>query len=314
MAALAGLAWVLPQLPWARIASALRELNRGLLFAAIGVAGLAICARALRLWVLSGQDTPYFGVLRCAALGYLASLLIPMGGGELVKATLLGREANLSLASAITSVAMDRMMDLALVLAMLGILVDRRMAHQLNPIMVMALGAGFLLLLGSVLVMRFWGDAFRQRLISGTSLQRLRTLLLRQVEAMQALLAVLRRPHVWGRLLGCQGLILGLDWLSVYLSLHAFPFGADLPWRAPAQVAVSITLAFALPLLPGSIGSHQAACILALAPFGIHQGQALAFSVAGHGAHVFLVLTLGLGALMFSRSGTWERLKGMSAP
>jgi len=94
-----------------------------------------------------------------------------------------------------------------------------------------------------------------------------------------------------------QGGIFALDILAAWCCLQAFSFGPELPASAALRLAFFSMVAFGIPLLPGGLGSHQVASILALSPFGISTSQAVAISLAGEITHMAAMSLLGLLAM-----------------
>ncbi|MBK8727244.1 MAG: flippase-like domain-containing protein, partial [Holophagaceae bacterium] len=90
--------------------------------------------------------------------------------------------------------------------------------------------------------------------------------------------------------------------LSTSLALKAVEFAVRPPLASALPLTVFIQLAFALPLLPGSLGTHQAACVLALGAYRIPPSEALAFSILAQAGHVIMVCCLNAIAFIVRRT------------
>ena len=93
-----------------------------------------------------------------------------------------------------------------------------------------------------------------------------------------------------------------MDISGLWACFQAFPFTAQLPWFAAVKLDVFLMVGAALPLLPGGMGTHQIACLLALEPAGISHTGAFAFSVVAQGLGFILMGILGVVAAL----GKWE--------
>ncbi len=274
-AALHGLAW-----PWLLLAGALTAISMG--------------CRAWRLSAVLGKGLSFPGTWRCVSLGYFASLFLPLGGGELVKAAALRHRFGLPLTRVGTALAVDRMFDIALLLALLGAVAGHGWTGRPGTVP-LALGIAGLLALAGFLAIS--GRALRGRLRQWAAGKPRRRIWLDRFEEIHDQAAALRNVSLLPRLGLLQAAIFFVDVLSAWCCLLAFPAGAGLPFAAPLRVALFVMLAFALPLLPGGLGSHQAAVILALTPFGFGPAEALSVSLVGEVVHVATLTTLGTLAL-----------------
>jgi hypothetical protein len=78
---------------------------------------------------------------------------------------------------------------------------------------------------------------------------------------------------------------------------------------AAAAVLVAVNLTAILPVTPSNVGVFQAACIAALAPFGVAASRRLAYGILLQSVEVFCALSLGVPALL--REGIpWEEVRG----
>lgn len=287
-------------IPWPQVRAILGQANLGWLSAGVGIAALAVTMRSLRLKLLLGPSFKFTWVWRGVALGYFGGLVLPLGGGEAVKIASLQRQSSAPLGQIAATVGLDRMVDL---IALLALACSAASAHLLPghlsrvlPLLALLVGAGISALAISILLIRRLSADWAVSSTRGSPPRWLESLI-----PILTLASSLRPPGPWPWILLIEGLILLCDWGSTAIALHAFPFGANLPAGAALQVCMAIMLAFAIPLVPGGLGAHQAACLLALTPYGVPPQEALAFSLAAQVGHVLLVTTLGASTFATGR-------------
>jgi|GEM_PF-6077375 len=85
--------------------------------------------------------------------------------------------------------------------------------------------------------------------------------------------------------------------------------GWSLPWDAALVVWVVVAIGISLPTAPAYIGVYQAACIIALAQFGVDATPALAFALASQAVDVAVMGALGaIAAPVFIRAASRPRV------
>jgi phosphatidyl-myo-inositol alpha-mannosyltransferase len=89
-----------------------------------------------------------------------------------------------------------------------------------------------------------------------------------------------------------------LQLLGCYALLSAFGIATPSRLGAAAAVLVATNVAAVLPVTPGNVGVFQAACVAALAAYGVDAGRALAYGVALQLLEVTTAIALGLPALL----------------
>jgi uncharacterized protein (TIRG00374 family) len=285
---------------WSGVVATLRGLSLPWLLAALALAMLSVSARALRLTLVLGPPTGLIRVWRSVCLGYFGSLFLPLGGGELVKVAALHRQTGLSLPRVGTALALDRMFDVATLLTLLLSVLGQGAIRTLRPGPVLVLAAGGAVLLALLLFLVLSGDRLRNRLLSWALQHPGRHAWIHRFDEIHDQTLALRKPTLLPRLGLLQACVFSVDILASWCCLLAFPLGAGLPAAAALRLAFFSMIAFGVPLLPGGLGSHQAASIIALAPFGIAAAQALAVSLAGEATHVAALSCLGIAAMVGS--------------
>lgn len=267
---------------WSAVGTVLLAANPA--WAITGVAGgvLAIAIRAQRWRVLlrpigAVGFEPSFSA---TAIGFGATAVLPFRVGEVVRPALLARRTGFSLSATLSTVVLERLFDILLVVACFlafSLLYAVPPAMRQGALVLAAVaGGGF-----AVLVV---GERRR------SATDRVVQLLLRPFPL------VLRRAItgvVEGFLRGLAGVndgrtVLGVLAYSVVLWLcNGLPFmfamlalGIEAP-LVPGALATLVIVAAAvfLPQGPGFVGTWQLGCVTALALFGVPTEQAVGFSI-----------------------------------
>lgn len=290
--------FLLWRLPWAEALVTLREVRLTWWLPALVLGAFGVWFRALRLHLVLGVPKPVLGVWRAVALGYLAGLVLPAGGGEVVKVRTLMKARGLDILHAGSAATLDRLFDLlGLVLGLALLAGLQALPGSLGTLLnVLAVALVFAWLILVLLIVQ--GQAVLSR--SSDLLPRF-TWLARKIERMGTLLAEaghLRGARTWLKLLLLQFFITAFEVFVASVALKALPVTVPLPSWIGLQVLMFSSIGFALPLLPGAAGSLQVAYIVALSPFGVPLPQALAFSLLAHLGHLLVVLGHGIPAFL----------------
>ena len=285
---------------------ALRLANYGLVAAAFTLSFAWLAVRAVVWRTLLKDKAAYGQVFFTVSEGYLLNNLLPFRMGELARAFLLSQKAQLDFWSVLSSIVIERVLDLAiaagLLLSTLPFVLGATWARTgaLAAAGIVIAGLVFLFLLARQprrfvdLLMRFtarWpaiGQAIGSRL-----------------EAFLSGLTVLNDGR---RFLKAVAWVL-LNWAVVavqyYVLLWAFFPDAKLLWGA-FSLGVG-ALGIAAPSSPGAIGVLEFSLAGALALFGLNYSTAVAFALT---AHLFNYVSNGiLGGYALARDG--ETLTGL---
>jgi len=222
-------------------------------------------------WILRPIATPRFNLLqRATYLGSAANMVVP-STGELLRTMTVARTGALPIATALGTVALERILDL-LAIVMVLLLPDppravraagRRVAVQLPPAV-----------------------AKRLRL----DLQRLAT----GVAALRG-----------GRRLVTAVALSVLMWLPVVFAVWASARAVGVPATAAAAVTVFVlgVIGLTLPSAPATLGTTQLAFVSGLALSGVGAGPALAASLVYTVWFIVAVMAIGAGWWLLSSSG-----------
>lgn len=295
---------------WRQVRAVLAAADPAWVAAGLIASGATLVIRAQR-WVRLLRpvgDVPVGAALSATAIGFASGVVLPLRLGELVRPALLARRTGLGLGAALSSVVVERLLDvLVIVLCFLALSVVYPLPVAVRAgaraLAVVATG-GFAVL---VLAQRRRPAAERW----------LRALLRR---APERLAAPLRRAAA-GLLDGCKALAdartLGVVCLfSAYLwavtgLIYLCAIRAlDLPVPALSGALASVVIVAAfvfLPQAPGLIGTWQAGCVVALGLFGAPRDLAVGYAFLTW--LLAMLVQVGLGGFFLMREGlSWRDL------
>ena len=236
---------------------------------------------------------PFRLSFRAVMVGYASNALLPAQLGDVIRALLASREMGLRLAPILTTLFVERALDLAVVVGLLGAVVLLR-PEIVEPVRVAgaavaAFSAASLLLLYAYgrhpagwialasRVTKWLPAGARERIVGHVR---------SGADGANALSSPARFAQVvvlsllkWLLIAGCN--LISLVALNI-----------DAPASAAIVVLACTVLALLLPTAPGYVGAIQIAYVLALAPFGISAAEAVAASLFFH-ALSFVTVVIG---------------------
>lgn len=229
--------------------------------------------------------------------GFMVNNVLPARAGELARALALWKVSGTSRRATLATVAVERLLDLTMLfamLALLGLLFEvPPWTRQLGLVTVVVLCC----LAGGVI----WMTAHHRSLLRVTAgllfflpaaaIQRLVTFMERFVEGTRAL----RSPSLTAQALACSAAIWSLEVAAYLLVLRGFPI--DLPAWAAILAVVVANFGIAAPSAPGYLGVFDAACSSALMALGQSPEVAVAYAVAVHLTLFLTVTSSGLVSL-----------------
>ncbi len=305
------LAFTLREVSIAAVWGVLRESDP-LLFALATVAGTLIFPLRARRWqtILEpvAADIPMGPLWRSVAVGMMVTNLVPARAGEFARAFALTRETRVPFTAAFASVAVDRVFDGIIVLALLFVAMwDPALASnasiagysisQVAKIGSIAAATGLGVLYAIVIAPERWEALVRAvaRRIAPKLEDRGATLLRTFADG----LAVLRHPGRFAAVLG---------WTLAHWLLHATAFwlgfkavGIEVPLSAALLLQGVIAFSVALPAAPGFFGLFEVAAVAGLALYGVDATVAVSWALGFH-LLTFLPITL-FGLWYFARLG-----------
>jgi glycosyltransferase 2 family protein len=258
-----------------------------------------VLVRAVR-WqrlVLPIKAVRYLPILQYTLVGYLANNVLPARLGELVRCHYLGDRENISRASALGTVVVERVVDAAVVVSIAAVAI---LVLNVRGVVASAILVG-LAIVGLLVVALAIGIAAHR--LPGA--QRLATVIERWpsvVEAARRLrdgLAVAGRPRTLA-----EALVLSVvAWGATVAAFAAIgqAIGLHLLIGEAALLAAGVALATAIPSGPGYLGTYELAAVKIAEALGQSTEEAFALALLAH-ASVLILTSVG-GAIAFIRLG-----------
>jgi glycosyltransferase 2 family protein len=246
------------------------------------------------------DDISKFTIFSITNVGSLAIVAIPARLGELVKPYLIAKKSRLSIGSALGTVFIDRMLDIAV------ILIVAVTVFFVTPLPSLLFRFGFILLLLLIAILAlgaftlFWKEKAKQILAPLIKIfpTRYVTLMNKLTNQFIEGFSILNNP---APLIAIMFISLSI-WLANVLAIYFFfmAFNLNLPLTAAFTIMIILIAGIAIPSAPGFIGNWHYACVLGLGFFGVAKTSALSFAILYHAVSVGLILTLGLVSLPFN--------------
>jgi len=251
---------------------------------------LAMLTRAWAWQALLGPRVPLSTAFWALQVGFLLNNILPLRLGEIARAWVVHREAGVPWPRALSSVALARLTDAALLAAIVVLAWPARAPLPREWIwraggLILATGLGLVLL--TALARGSWSHALPQRV--------------RHIVADAA--AVTQGA---GLVRFLVGKILTWALLMAYFRALAIVWIPRLTLLEALWAMAAATLGIAAPSAPAYVGVYEAAAVGVLAMLRVPTADALAFALVQHG--LYLLLTTLLGLLAFTRLGwNWQR-------
>jgi uncharacterized protein (TIRG00374 family) len=263
-------------------------------------------------------DLPYPPLWRSVAIGMMVNNVAPARAGELARAYALTREdPRVKFATAFGSLAVDRIVDAVVVVALMVVAVAMsdipptttingwtlaRLTQFAGGLAAVAMTGVTLIALFPQLVTRVF-DAVVGRTLPGVH-ARLRVIL----DSLLGGFAAVRSPWRFARVLGWALALWLVNSLAFYIGFMAV--GIDAPFAAAVFVQALIAIGVAAPSSPGFVGVFEFFAVQGLALYRVPEATAFSW---GLGFHVmsFLPITL-IGLFYFGRLGMHFRDLGQA--
>ena len=248
-------------------------------------------------------------LLPAVVVGYAATTLMPMQMGEFVRAYVAAKNLSIRMATALTSIVVERLLDVIVLAGVLVIVLFSgvRMSSGLGQagLWMTAIALAGLALAAAGLrfpqFVRRSVDVLLRR-VPARAAASLRD----QMAAAASGLAAISAPTAYSTIIFFSAMqwtcMLGCAWLSL------LAVGLDLPPTAAMAVLATTLIGMSLPAGPGYVGTIQFAFVVALTPFGVSKEAAVAASLF---YHIFLCAPLLLWGLGYAASLklTWAELR-----
>jgi hypothetical protein len=253
------------------------------------------------------QRVRFVPVLGYLLVGYLANNVLPARLGELVRSHYLGDRENMSRATTLGTIVVERVVDTAVLVAIASaaILLLHVRGVVASAVLV-GLGITGLLIVGLAAALVAHRLPYADRAVA--AVERWPTVI-SLAGRLRGGLAVAGRPRTVAVAVGWSVVAWSATVVGFAAAGHAV--GMELTWGQAALLAAGVSLATAIPAGPGYLGTFELAAVQIAAVFGVGADPAVALAVLVHA--VILVLTSAGGAVALLLLG-WRRKAGVAAP
>lgn len=283
----------------AEVADTLRTANYFYVLPALACIVAGLMARALSWQTILGRKVPFWRAFTALNEGYLLSNVLPFRLGELGRAYLVSRQRDLSTSQAFSSVLVERVIDLCMIVVLFatvlplvaGLAWAREAAVLAVVISVAGMGGLFALTLNRALVLRLARWTMGHVRFPWFNAARWET---RAVAFLDGLAAL----RDWRRFT-LAAFASALAWVSAslcaWILLFAFLPAPTLPMGF--FVLIISGLGVALPSAPASMGVFEASVVLALSAFQVDKNVAFTFALVFHALNFGMTTVIGTIAL-----------------
>ena len=234
-------------------------------------------------------------------IGYLANTVLPLRLGDLARASLIGRKREFGISRALGSIAIERLMDVLMLVALtLALMRVLEIPAPIQAGLTGMVAAGLVGLVGLMAVSLNRKHlprltAFLAKIMPHRLADRVTTLLGNFSSGAD----VLHRPAGF---LSVVALSAGV-WLAAGMGTLAWvtAFHLDVPWYAGFFVLVMVNLGSAIPSSPGYIGVYHYLAMLALSLWTPDRNATLAYAIGTHALN--MLANVGLGSFFLAREG-----------
>jgi len=272
-------------LQWTEVGGALRDANYLFLLPAAVVMFLSLYFRAVRWAVLFYPVTHVrIGALMGAMnIGYAISNLLPLRVGELARAYLIGEAQRVSTAHALSTIVVERVLDVLTVVLMLVLLLPfiDVPGWAVGPALVVGLvSLALALLLATLSLVRRWALGvvdWGTRLLPSRYQRSLR----QAAESVMDGFAVLSNPAVLAQSVGWSFASWFASALMMFFVQQAFDLGVG--FEAAPFVLATTALAMLVPASPGYIGTFELVAIKGMENvFDVGSNAAASYALVQH--------------------------------
>lgn len=254
-------------------------------------------ARAWRWSLLMGR-APFLTTLHAMNIGYMLNMTLPFRLGEVARAYVIGARTTISMTRALSSVVVERVLDLATVVGLFAVFAQFVPMPEAFARTAAVGGAlvGVMLVCGALLV---WQAEAAKRLFVAP--------VARRVSPKAGAFLTAKFDEVTGsfRALGTARQVAAVLLLTVWIwgtnvALTWFALRAFLPgtFQQAGLVVVTANLGGAIPSAPGGLGLVQGFASTALVvPFGVPEDKAIAFAFTWSLGQQLALIALGLYGL-----------------
>jgi hypothetical protein len=298
-------------LHWGEVGSALRDANYLLLLPAAVVMFFSLYFRAIRWGVLfhPRTDLRVGNLMGTMNIGYSVNNLLPLRVGELVRAYLIGEAEGVSAAHALSTIVVERVLDVLTVVLMLILLLPFIDVPAWAATPAVVAGVVFLVLavlLATLSLARQWALSVVDW-CARLGPARYRTRLREGAEAVMEGFGVLSKPAVLASSVGWSFASWFCSALMMYIVQQAFDLGVG--FEAAPFVLATTSLAMLVPASPGYIGTFELVAIKGMKNvFHVGGNAAASYALAQH-AFLYLAPLVISAVYLWRERQAWRQIR-----
>lgn len=308
--------------PFTELIEYIKSINFLYFIPCVALVFLGFAARAVRwrILLLNKEDLPrLFNIMMT---GFMLNCIMPGRIGEIARPVLISKNNKIGFSEALSSIAVERVFDLAMLLMFFGLLypfisISNDLSYSFgNYILSKELLLSFVSTMTKIGLLLSLGLFFvaieKTRKIIFISIDFFETLAMKLPEKyfnfLKTYFATILRSFINGLAAGTSSIknpfklmsviILSffawfLQGVSYYILAKAAP-GIDLNFAEITFVLVIVSFFIAIPSVPGFWGVWEAGGIFAMSVFGISKTDAAGFNLVNHALQMFPVIITGL--------------------
>jgi glycosyltransferase 2 family protein len=287
---------------------ALRDVKYSYMIIAALLILLSLALRSIRWRIILSpiENIRQRSLFPIFSIGFMATVLIPLRVGELVRPYLLSKNNQVLFSTALSTIFVERVFDMVTILGFLLVVFFNA------SVPVWLLNSGYAaLILFSIMILFVCFLYFKTektfRLIHpviGIFPRRFQGGIESFINNFITGFKVVASPGKLLEILILSLLIWGISGFAIY-SLFLFQ-GLELSILAAFVVLIVIIFGVSLPTAPGMLGNFQFSCIVALSLFNIGKDEAFVFSMVYYLLSMGIVVSLGLVSLYFTDLSLWK--------
>lgn len=298
--------------PFGTVWAQITEMRVAPMLVAVVLATLSFPLRLPRWRALlrrdDGTPVPTAAMWHAIAIGFAANNTLPFRAGEVLRVAVVSRLGRIPFATALSSLAVERVLDALVVVALLSLgLLNAGFGPGITlpgssaPIATTAVRVGIAcaVALGIAAVAAVYSAttlSVLARLLPGN---RFGLALLDLAARMLGGLNALRDPRLAGSVVGWTAIIWLGNAMSFWIGFRAFDI--NVPFTAALILQGVLLIGIAIPQAPGYAGFFELVIVKVLALYGVPEGVGLAFALTYH-VTTFIPIT-ALGAWSATRPG-----------
>jgi uncharacterized protein (TIRG00374 family) len=283
---------------WENVAQVWRSVNLGLLLLAVLLTVISLVTRAIAWRILLGYRISVKNTFFAINIGYLLNNLFPLRLGEFGRSLLVGKDTGLGMVHVLSTVVIERALDLAfasiLLLSTVSRVVDTEWIKPMAYTAIAAVTAGLIILF---LMARFQTRVKAIVLNISSKSPFIRKYIFPQIDRLLDGFQVLGKPLELLKVFFWIGLS-WLIWITLfYVMLVSVVPEAKFWWAVFADSLLA--LGVAVPSAPSGLGVYEAVLSWGLIQLGAGKDPAIAYAILMHVVGFSITSILGLTGLAF---------------